>query len=834
MPPLHDKDHLRYQRGITKEPFRPVGSGGSGTSPQRLDPQTHAVRLRAAVDQAYVTAQQRLAERDPEVASGEPRIYLTFELEGDDPSALTSLESSRRQAEVAAVLSQESGTIATLVVPESQAERYIQDLNTKIAAYGSSEGGQNRALISRLESAFSETLRPIFTDAPDEFPAAGAEVWWEVWTTPESLQALETVARRLELPLGEGRVRFPDRVVVAIRATSEGLERLFVNSSAVVELRLAHDTPEGFLDLPNTDQVEWSDELLERVRREPTEQEVAVLVLDGGTTRAHRLLAPFLHLNDWRAYVTSWLPDDNSKIRSIRGHGTAMAGLALYGDLTPVLLSTEPIVIRHLLETVKILPPRNVTPTPYTLYGAVTRQSIEGMEILNPTRRRVVCMAITTSKGTRFGRPSSWSGAIDQLAFGEDDEDYRRLLVLAAGNLQDTINPALYPDYIDLNREVTSQIENPAQAWNALTVGAYTLKDQVPPGLIGHMPYAPVGDLSPISRTSYAWDPQWPIKPDVVLEGGNLVSDGTYTSSIDSLSLLTTGYDPSVNQFAPFRDTSAATALAAQMGAELFADDPTRWPETTRGLIVHSAEWTPAMRRRLGRATMSEKVDVLRHYGYGAPDLIRARRSAANDVTLITEARLKPFRQVGNDMQLGEMALHTLPWISADLADLENTLLEMRVTLSYFIEPNPSERGQGIRFRYASHGLRFDLKGRAEDPAHFRQRVNAVARMEGNYAPGAPGASANWAIGPKIRQSAGSVFSDWWQGPAVELAECDALAVYPTSGWWKAKVRPPYSDREARYSLIITLRTVDRDSTVDIYTPIATVIQAQVETVVEQ
>jgi len=157
----------------------------------------------------------------------------------------------------------------------------------------------------------------------------------------------------------------------------------------------------------------------------------------------------------------------------------------------------------------------------------------------------------------------------------------------------------------------------------------------------------------------------------------------------------------------------------------------------------------------------------------------------------------------------------------------------MRVTLSYFIEPNPSERGQNIRFRYASHGLRFDLKGRAEDQAHFRQRVNAVARGEGDYAPGAPGASANWVIGPKIRQMAGSISSDWWQGPAVELAECDALAVYPTSGWWKAKTRPPFSERQTRYSLIITLRTADRESTIDIYTPVATVIQTPVKTIIE-
>ncbi len=239
------------------------------------------------------------------------------------------------------------------------------------------------------------------------------------------------------------------------------------------------------------------------------------------------------------------------------------------------------------------------------------------------------------------------------------------------------------------------------------------------------------------------------------------------------------------------------------------------------------------MRARLGRNTMQEKVDVLRHFGYGVPRSAYARQSAPNDVTLITEARLKPFRQVGDAMQLGELALHTLPWLGADLAALDNTLLEMRVTLSYFIEPNPSERGRDLRYRYASHGLRFDLKGRLETPDHFRQRMNALARLESPYTPGAPGASAAWAIGPKVRQTAGSVYSDWWQGPAIELAACDAVAVFPTSGWWKAKTRAPYVDRTARYSLIVTLRTVDPESTVDIYTPIETAIQAEIATFIE-
>ena len=83
-------------------------------------------------------------------------------------------------------------------------------------------------------------------------------------------------------------------------------------------------------------------------------------------------------------------------------------------------------------------------------------------------------------------------------------------------------------------RNDVESVDDPAQAWNALTVGAFTEKvDIIDPAFAGYTPIAPAGELSPRSRTSVAWDRQWPVKPDVVFEGGNLAHDGVLPGEAD-------------------------------------------------------------------------------------------------------------------------------------------------------------------------------------------------------------------------------------------------------------------------------------------------------------
>ena len=318
-----------------------------------------------------------------------------------------------------------------------------------------------------------------------------------------------------------------------------------------------------------------------------------------------------------------------------------------------------------------------------------------------------------------------------------------------------------------------TQIHDPGQAWNALTIGATTEKVQFSDATFPDWtPLARPGGLSPSSTTSVNWDDNWPNKPDLVLEGGNAIREPgtTETDTDDSLLLLTTYWRPTERPLTTMGDTSAATAQAARMAAMLMARYPDLWPETIRGLLVHSAEWTPEMKRATARNTPSrQKRLLLRCYGYGVPSLERASWSAANSLTLIAQGSLVPFEKRDGRVGTKDMDLHALPWPREELSSLGSEEVELRLTLSYFIEPNPARRGWKYRHRYPSHGLRFKIKTPTEKLNDFRARVSRDAQSEER-----PGKTPErpWG-GPSAPHIGTEVPSTRtrWTGTAADLAE---------------------------------------------------------------
>lgn len=815
---------------VTEE-FTTPRRGGSQKIPKR-NRQEHSAKLQEQWEAIWDKAKEEQESRTAVSMRTKDGVYIEFEGAPGHELLTKGLEDRRLGIRLLNVYTvqteshpkQEYITRATVFIPLGKQDHFPK----KIRKYAEEETKKtkqpkNADLIQSVEDIRLAVLESFWRDDHPLLPGATTAVWCEIWLrdTEETVeQPFRETAKALGIEIQTRVLHFPERTVLLGKATREQLTSLIESSSHIAEFRRAKETARFFLELENKDQTAWVKNLRSRLRVNP-EATVAVCVLDTGANNGHTLLQPVLADADCHAVEPDWGVNDSD------GHGTLMCGVAAFGDLLEALQHDHPIRVDHCVESAKILPPRGANDP--DLYGDITIQGISRAEIQASRRSHIGCMAVTSEDGRDRGQPSSWSAAIDKLTSGYDD-DGKRLFIVSAGNNLEHDEWANYP-----KSNLTCSVHDPGQSWNALTVGAYTEKARLSdPDLQEYVPLAKPGELSPFSSTSHDWDGKWPIKPDIVLEGGNLAKapDGSI-SEHDDLSMLSTGHQPNQRQFDAINATSAAAAQAAWIAAQIQARYPKAWPETIRGLMIHAAEWPDALKRQFldanghGEYSKSDYGQLLRFCGYGVPNLIKALACASNSLTLISEAEIQPYtkKEGSSAYSTKDMHLHRIPWPRDVLLSLGETPVALRITLSYFIEPAPGEVGWKDKYRYASHGLRFDLNNNGEDEARFLKRLNAAAREEGEKADSTSG-SQRWLIGTNGRNT-GSVHSDIWEGNAADIASCNLIGVYPVIGWWRERAWLGRWERTARYSLIVSLHTASEK--VDIYTPVAIQLKIPVE-----
>ena len=364
-----------------------------------------------------------------------------------------------------------------------------------------------------------------------------------------------------------------------------------------------------------------------------------------------------------------------------------------------------------------------------------------------------------------------------------------------------------------------------------LPIGGFTAKDAIPIDPPGLTPLVPANHRSPFSRGSQDLPSDLtPIKPEVLFEAGNMLVDGAdYCGIHPAVSLLALSSDVENEPLMPFNATSAAAGVAGNFTGQLQAELPDLWPETYRALMVDSATWPQPIRSQLvGRGAHWKSISkgkrqlILRDVGYGVPDLERAFRSARNDVTLIAQAEIQPFAAGPNGQApvFNEMHFYDLPWPSALLQELENETVTLKVTLSYFIEPNLSGRAATRPDTYRSFGLRFEMKKRTETAAGFRRRLTQPRDHDEPTA----NEGSHWLLGPNAFQ-AGSLHCDLWRGAAVDLASHDEIAVYPVGGWWKSHTGQQRMNDKGRYALILSIDAPGQ--AVDLHARIAAMVEAK-------
>jgi hypothetical protein len=645
------------------------------------------------------------------------------------------------------------------------------------------------------------TLRDLWTDRLNPFPRTTDKFLWEVWTRSTFEESFESAVSKIGVASRGRPSEFVDTRVRTLLATAAEIQEIVRASAAVLELRSASSLMSDYFDMVPEDRAATISTLADRLQG-PAANAPIVTILDTGVMRAHPLLRTALPSTRCHAADDRWVPDDH------QGHGTKMAGIVQFGDLDHLQRDDSPIAVATRLESVVVTAPDGAPPLP-------ARDAIQrAVNIVETVKGpRVFCLAQTAEGEGEDGRPTSSSAVLDKLAFADGKDT--RLFVAAVGNAPHSPSePYQLADYVLWNADFG--VQAPAQALNALSVGGASLKNLSGGGA---EVVARPGNLAPTSRTAESWPANSrvdkpdviPTKPDIVMEGGNFVIDANhlYCHPSPRHFVLTTSSAGSGKPLALVGETSAATAAAAGLSGRLLASYPGFRPETVRALLVNSAEWTPLMQShfddavRSGMGKLEARRLLLSRFGWGIPNEERLFYSARNALTLVAEDTLIPYTEGASAPKLKEMKYFRLPWPEDALRSLQSTEIEMRVTLSYFIDPDPHAVARDRIENYPSHRLRFDLRRYGESHETTQRRANELAEG-GETSSG--GVDSGWILGFGARQR-GTLHNDIWRGPAYQLVERDGISVAPVRGWWGDTATFDKMDLPVRFSLIVSIRT---------------------------
>ncbi|MBK8214294.1 MAG: S8 family peptidase [Myxococcales bacterium] len=796
----------------------PQGGGGNPPKMPSLDPRAHTTALTQQLDAIAQQVKARAENARDELAK---REIVAVRPAANAQLVPDQLDDARSDARLVGVMP-DTGTVVLDV-----ASADLEYLRKKLAAFAddskvttktekdgtvSTHRGSEKAIGPMGSIGLAEIGDLSGVQLRAAAPPADRACWLEVgcrggYRNPEdTANSRAQIARqlhRLGAPQKLDEFQGPELVYFFIRLTGRQLDELRVATDCIYEVDLA---PQPLRDLKLLDDLVTKD-IAGFALRQPHEDAPAVVVLDTGIATGHPLLKSAI-LSATTAGPEIPSPEDTY------GHGTKMAGLALHRDLGAVIERGHADASHWLQSSRLLIAPGYGTADDDNCekWPVLTERAVRSAEDADARpRNRAFVLAVTRSMQDPpldGIAPTLWSQAVDQLAFREG---LGRLMIVSAGNARDTEWLKLAELYPQL--QLSEKIHQPAQASNALTVGAFTARVELPNDEVyaeARVVATKPGGISPYTSTGLVGN-EWPIKPDVVFEGGNLAISGSLTdSAVPTLSALTTSHRHTYGRPVGLMSmTSEASARVAHLSAHIWSLEPNLRPETVRGLIVQSASWTKAIVEDFPGLN-----DRLQACGYGVPNERLASECAQGIATIVVEDSMpnaiaeeepkktppkRPTTKPTETKYRRKVKLYQLPLPESLLNDADPDV-ELRVTLSYFAEP--SRLG---RRTYHGLDLKWDMQGPQESQEAFKQRINALLRPtddEGKRLKIEKTKSFNWDVGIE-RRSRGTVQSDRWRGKMSELVGDKLVAIYPVLGWWDQ--RKALKTAEMKFSLVVSV-----------------------------
>ena len=598
-----------------------------------------------------------------------------------------------------------------------------------------------------------------------------------------------------------------DSFSVRIRMSGKGFKDLILNHPHLFEVSL----PDG-VSLPTTDPT--APQVLEPpglILQPPPADARAVCIIDSGIQEGHSLLAASIDTVMSRCFLPGTPPDEVADYVNLGGHGTRVAGAALFGPEIPTSGSFQsPFWIQNarVLGRDKKLPDETHPPL---LLRTVVRHFQGGIH-----RTRIFNHSIAGSVPARRERMSAWAAEIDQLSHSSDV-----LIIQAVGNLERSSrhpnNPGLaehlnagrlYPEFL---HEPSSRLANPAQSLQALAVGSIAL-EAFRLGPVASL--ADAGHPSPFTRSGPGlWDS---IKPDVVEVGGDFAWNRTTPALLTTPEAVCPPLVRSTLAGGPAvaRDTvgtSFATPRVSHLAGRLEALFPEQPALFYRALIAQSSRWPDWAEN----ATDEQKSGLIKLLGFGIPDHERATANSDFRVTCVTNSV--------QEIRAGEAAIYSIQIPEELRRQASEVQLRLDITLSYSAEPR---RTRSSRRGYLAVWCdwicsrpreRLDsFRGRALKPLPKPTEKNSDAWRWMLHERSTAGAIRN------IRRGNGTLQKDWAYLRSYELPAILAVAVRGHAGWAH---RNPEST--AHFALAVTLEAVNED--LHVYEPIRQQILQRVE-----
>lgn len=390
----------------------------------------------------------------------------------------------------------------------------------------------------------------------------------------------------------------------------------------------------------------------------PSTEAPRLCVIDSGVANGHPMLSPAL--GDSIAVPASIGPPMDE-----HGHGTQVAGLALYNDISECIRN------------------RQFSPSLWLMSAKVTEIEDEpfGLKIkfpdekLIPTQMREAieyfyeehgCRVFNISLGDERlvydgGKPSIWAWTFDDIARKLDV-----IIILSSGNSwpasqnndpKDTLNG--YPRYLF---RTDNRIIEPATAAIPLTVGALA-HSEAPRGAGGRddvsLKAVAQKDMpSPFTRIGPGIGDA--VKPELCEYGGNLVFDHRLNRLQDKnaeVEIVSFYHDHATGRlFSWDKGTSLAAPKVAHYAAQLLSIFPRSSANLIRALLASSASISEVAK---GVLSVSGKDEYLKVCGYGKPDFNIAGYSFDKRVTLFSENEILGDRFHVYEMPLPGIFRHT-------------------------------------------------------------------------------------------------------------------------------------------------------------------------------